>query len=116
MAEQKFVSLATLADGALGELFDAELQRVLQNVADPNTDPEQIRTITLTVKVKPNEEREIGDVTVSAASKLAALKKVKTVIYMGRQAGKLVAVESNPKQQGLFSDKPNMVPISGGKE
>jgi len=99
------VTLATLADGAASELFQSELERVLRNIQDPNTDAKQKRTITLTVTFAPDEEREIGAVSVKAAAKLAGLKGAKTHVYFGRHQGQLVATEYNPKQAGLFDEK-----------
>jgi hypothetical protein len=99
------VTLATLADGAAAELFQSELDRVLRNIADVNTDAKQKRTITLTVTFAPDEERELGHVTVKAAAKLAGLKGAKTNVYFGRHQGQLVATEYNPKQSGLFDER-----------
>ena len=43
------IDLSGLADGAVSERFQLELQRVLENIADPNTDPKKARTLTLTL-------------------------------------------------------------------
>ncbi len=107
------VTLVSLGGGALVEHFDIELERVLKNIEDVNTDPEAARTITLKVTFKPNEERSIADIHISAASKLASIKPTRTVVYMGKKLGKTVAVESNPQQSGLFDDKkPGPVPAN----
>lgn len=114
--EPQPVTLRNLASGAVEELFDEELQNVLRNIADPNTDPETAREITIKVRIKPDEERQLGGVTVGVTSKLAAFKRVKTVIFMpGRQGQKYVAVESNPKQLTLEAPD-NLVPLKGGKQ
>ena len=39
------VSLTNLGNGAAVELFDHELQKVLANIDDPNTDPKEKRKI-----------------------------------------------------------------------
>lgn len=98
MADENLVSLATLSDGAAIEMFDEELQRVLDNILDVNTDPKQAREITLKVKIQPNENREMGAVSIGTVSKLAPSKSVSTVFFMGRRAGRAVATERNPKQ------------------
>lgn len=96
------VKLETLAGGAVRELFQAELERVLENIADINTDPQVARTITLSVTLKPGPKRESADVKVKCASKLAGIVTVNTQLFMGRHQGKLVAVENDPRQGGLF--------------
>lgn len=113
--QQMVVTLANLADGAALELFQEALTSVLRNISDPNTDAEAVREITLKVKFKANEERQVGDVTVTAAAKLASLKGVKTLVYIGRHAGEYVAVEQ-PRQM-VFDNKPEELRgMKGGKE
>lgn len=109
MAEEP-VTLVSIGQGALVQLFDIELERVLKNIADPNTDAKSTRVITLKVTIKPNEERSIGDVHLSATSKVASSKPTTTIVYMGRSKGQLMAVESNPAQSSLF-DVPKPVPV-----
>lgn len=105
------VTLDTIGSGALGELFQAELARVLANIADPNTDDKTSRSITMKVAFKPNRDRDEADVEITCSSKLAGIMKVSTHLFVGRQAGKLVAVENNPKQDGLF-DQPRPTPVA----
>lgn len=96
MNESEIVTLASLSDGAALERFDHELQRTLDNIADPNTDPKAVRTITLTVKIKPNDKRTMGEVKFSAQAKLAPLAPVETLIFIGRSGGNIVASEQLP--------------------
>lgn len=95
-------TLDTLANGALLELFGAELARVLTNIQDPNTDHKAKREISLRITFKPNEARDVTDINVAASCKLAGIKPVHSMLFIGKQNGQLVAVESNPKQPGLF--------------
>lgn len=110
------IQLATIASGAVSELFEEELQKVLRNIKDPNTNPEATRKITLTFEIRPTESRELGDVQILAASKLAPFKRVQTVIHMGHHGGRLVAVENNPKQLSLDAAPPAPVAIDGRKD
>jgi hypothetical protein len=96
------VTLDTIGGGALAELFDAELSRILANIADPNTDAEAKRVITLTVSFEPNRARDVADVALTCKSKLAGIMTVSTQLFMGRHKGKLIAVESDPRQSNLF--------------
>jgi hypothetical protein len=107
------VTLVSLGGGACVEHFDIELERVLKNIEDVNTDPKATRVITLKVTFKPNEERQVADVHINASSKLASIKPTSTVVYMGRKGGKTMAVESNPRQSGLFdAPKPQPAPAN----
>jgi hypothetical protein len=111
------VTLANLGDGAALEQFQAAFDEVLRNVSDVNTDPEQRRSVQLTVSIVPNEEREIGEVQIKVATKLAGNKPVKTTVFLVRHAGQTIAVEQNPKQLALGMDLPsNIRSIAGGKE
>ncbi len=112
---QTVVTLTNLADGAALELFQEALTSVLRNISDPNTDAAAVREITLKVKIKANEERQVGDVTVSAAAKLASLKGVKTLVYIGKSAGEYVAVEQ-PRQMKFDTEPVQMHGVKGGKE
>lgn len=99
------VTLDTIGSGALVELFDAELARVLENITDPNTEAKTRRTITVKVSFAPNENRDLADVNLTCSSKLAGIKTVGTRLYVGKTRGKLVAVENDPRQTALF-DQP----------
>jgi len=107
-----FVTLSNLAGGAVGELFEEELTKVLRNIADVNTEPKAPREINVKIKITPNEERRIGDVVAAVSSKVAPVKRVSTVLYIGRHRGEMVAVESDPKQRGLFENKPDIKPAA----
>ena len=110
------VRLSDLANGAACELFDAELARVAYNIIDPNTDAKAVREITLKVRIKPTEDREMGDVTVICQAKLAGLRPAASRMFFGRVEGKLVAIESeDPRQAGLFDGPKAKVTPLGGK-
>lgn len=110
-----YVTLANIGGGAACELFAETLRKVLENVADINTDPQAVREITLKFKIKPNEDRNLGAVEIIPAAKLAPPTQFRTVFFMGRHHNRYVAVESDPKQRGLFEEKPAITPLSGGK-
>ena len=95
------VTLAALADGAAEELWQAALERVLENIEDVNTDYRAKRGITLTFAFAADEERSLGDITITCATKLAGVKGVKAVVSFGRHEGTRIVVE-HPRQQDLF--------------
>lgn len=101
------VTLTTLAQGAVIELFQVELQRALDDIADPNRKAEDAREVTFKVRIIPEEDRESADVAISARTKLGTLRTVNTRLYLGQAKGVNVAVEHNPKQAQLFDEHVN---------
>jgi hypothetical protein len=99
------VTLDTIAGGALTELFQAELSRILSNITDPNTDTTTKRVMTIQVKFKPNRDRDVADVDLTCSSKLAGIMTVSTQLFMGKHQGRLIAVESDPRQTNLFDQE-----------
>jgi hypothetical protein len=90
----KIVDLNSLANGAVAERFNQELQKVLDNIVDPNTDPKKARSVTLTVSIASNENRELANVSVKAVSKLAPAKNIETQIIMDYDnTGKVTGAE-----------------------
>jgi len=70
------LSIDTLAGGAAREKLNIELRKVAANVKDPNTKADAVRTITMTIKFKPDEHREYGSSEISVKSSLAPSKGI----------------------------------------
>ena len=104
MAEFRKVDLSNLANGAAVELFDAALRDAMANIEDVNREAKKTRTITLTVKIKPDEERKMGAVEVEVSTKLVGLKGAVVGAYFGRHQGRFTMIQA-PEPQGLFTDQ-----------
>lgn len=125
ITSQEQVTLANLADGAVVERFADELERVLANIQDPNTTL-VTRTITLTVKIKPDENRRVGAVGISAKATMAPTRPLSAAIMIGKEGDTPVAMEIIEAQQELPFPAPdqaagNITPIkskstAGGKQ
>jgi hypothetical protein len=100
--DRELVSLENLGAGAAAELFQLELDRVLENIQDPNTKATTIREITLKIKIKPDEDRDYGAVSIACTAKLSPVNPYPTQLVFGIENGKAVATEYNPKQSDLF--------------
>lgn len=98
------LTIETVAGGSVPERFEAELEKVIENVMDPNTKPDAQRRIRIDVKIKPTEDRSNGTVSVEVSSKLAGQKSDAGPFYIGRQDGKLTAVTTDPEQGDIFDD------------
>ena len=120
------LNLSEMAQGAFMEQFHDELQEVLVNIADPNTDPKKPRKITLTATLKANEDREIITFEVQSKSSLVPARPLSTVIIIDHDSdGQVVGAElkSGVKGQtyidvdGEFKDdKGNVIGINKGRE
>lgn len=78
------IDLSKLADGAVQERFSIELQKVLDNILDPNTDSKKKRKLQLTLTFETNEDRDITHVTIDAKTTLAPAAGIYTKFWMDR--------------------------------
>jgi hypothetical protein len=109
MAEKKKMgaTLTTVARGALPELFERELGKVLENILDPNTPPGAKRVITIKVTFRPLGEERNEVVTVAhATSTLAPVKLVQGTTYVGLLGGRPAGVVVDVEQGVLFTEPP----------
>ena len=101
MSKSVEIKLESLADGSISERFKQELAKVLVNIADPNTEAKTTRKINISLTIKPNDNRETAEVSISANSTLAPHKEVMTTIIMDRDnEGKPAAAELKSGQRG----------------
>lgn len=110
------LSIANIAGGAAVEMIDDCLSQVWENIRDRNTEAEKVRTVTLKIRIKPDEERDVGKVELSCTPTLAPDKPITTRVDIGHEGGRTIAVE-HPRQTdiGEFID-PDKVRHIGGKE
>lgn len=102
--ELRTISLEELAEGATGERWLLEFERLLDNALDPNRDAEAKRAIHLKISVKPNEKRNGGKMSIVVTSKLAPLSEISEQIHFGRhrETGEPMAVRFDPGQLDAF--------------
>lgn len=62
-------NLETFAGGELSRQINRDIEAVMRNVVDPNTDVKAKRKITVTIEFKPNEQRNF--ITTNVNSKPA---------------------------------------------
>lgn len=96
-ADLTFATIDTLARGGIKDIFNAEFQKLLENVLDINTDAEAKRSVTLTVEVTPTETRDEATVTIKAKSKLAPFRGAACRLMVARRRGTAVATVTDPK-------------------
>lgn len=89
------VSLDQIMGGGLREQFGKSFDRVIENLADPNTGFKEARKITIELKFTQNEARDDVFCAVSVKEKLAAQAPLQTAFAVGKnlKTGELYAEE-----------------------
>ena len=89
------VSLDQIMNGGLQEQFSKSFDRVLQNLADPNTGFKESRKITIELKFTQNEARDDVSCAVSVKEKLATQAAMHTAFSVGKnlKTGEMYAEE-----------------------
>ena len=111
--ETEQCSLLDLMEGGVKELADRDLQRVLKNLKDVNTDPKKARSISVKFTLTGDDARDSVNVRVQVDSKLAPVKPQETTLDLGYDSNRIVAVERpkiTPGQMRL-DETGNVTPI-----
>lgn len=104
---KNIVDLNHFAGGAVAERFNQELQKLIENITDPNTDAKKARTLTLTVKVISNEKRDIAGVQITTKSTLQPAKAIESALVLDCDSkGQVTGAElqSGAKGQTFITD------------
>lgn len=105
---QEIVSLEELNNGAIPDLFNRELPKLLNNLGDENTSWKVQREITIKLKVKlTSEARDAAISTVDVSLKTAPPKPHEQVISLGLD-GKNVRAYSRKEAEQLELDESNV--------
>ncbi len=115
-------SIIQMAQGAFMERVDYEMNKVVDNILDPNTKPDAKRVITVKIELKPDAERSKINVDVNVKSALAPTNPVGTTLcFTGDENGEPVLAEMVPQAPGqLFIDgteqeDPKILKLYGGQ-
>lgn len=102
---QNMLSLQSIAGGALQEKADVAMQKVLENMQDPNTPWKNKRVINIKIAFSQNEERDDTAVEVSVDTKLAPVSPMVTRMAIGKNldSGRIVAEEYGNQIKGQLS-------------
>lgn len=103
MVQKKIdLPLSDLANGAIQEKLDYELQKVFNNIHDKNTKAKDKRSITIKLEFKPDDNRQTIAVSSDFTTKLADVEGVSMTVLTGRdlQTGAIEAKELKSKIPG----------------
>lgn len=101
MNERAQKSILQMARGAIQERADYEMSRLLDNILDPNTAATAQRTLTITLKLKPDDTRQNIAVNCVAKSTLAATNPVTTSLYVADEETIVEMVPQIPGQTAI---------------
>lgn len=110
--ERPIKALSDLMDGSVEERFNKELDKVWQNIYDPNTEPKKARTLTMKIKIVPNERRDSCDFRVNVTSSLAPYADLtQTVMLSLAPDGTIRATERTDQVPGQLDMEGNETPL-----
>lgn len=91
----KHIDLEQFAGGKLSVQLNKALEKITENVQDPNTDAQKVRKINVSISFRPNDERNFVSTTVETKLSLAPELGATTALSMGRdlRTGEVEAVE-----------------------
>jgi hypothetical protein len=94
------IDLKQFQNGAVLEMFDEELKKVLANIEDENTMAKTERSVTIKVSIKPDKTRRTGEAKIQVSSTLAKVKPSESLLFFDRdEAGNFAAYEDDPGPQ-----------------
>lgn len=92
--EKQSLRIEELDDGGAIQAINEALQDLLGNVLDNKTEPKKQRKITLEVAVKPNDERNVLDITYQVKQSFAPPKASEAQVLLDKtRDGKPVVTE-----------------------
>ena len=92
------VNLSNIGGGVANELFLRELETVLENMADINTDPKAAREINIKFKFVPNTRRDAGEVEVRCNSKLVGAKPQSSTMFIVHEGDGIKAYQHTQQE------------------
>lgn len=107
------LTLSTMAGGALEEMFQDELKKVLENIGDLDTECGK-REIDFKITFHPGKSRNNSEIFLSAKSKLQPSIPVSTSAYLGKEGATLMAWEHDPEQYTLPAGENAITAVGGG--
>ncbi|SMC38194.1 hypothetical protein [Papillibacter cinnamivorans] len=93
-----------MARGGFLERADYEMTKIIDNILDPNTRADKKRTLTITLDLIPDADRQTIRVNTVVKSKLEPTNPVATSLYIsGGVGGDMVVSELVPQVPGQTS-------------
>lgn len=96
------MKLDELCRGVLTEKVNMDLEKIVENILDPNTSETKKRKLTINISFSPNSGRDLVDVDITTKTILAPVEGVNTKIVIGKdlKTGKVAMEEWNKQIPG----------------
>ena len=101
MNEEAKKSILQMARGAIQERADYEMSRIIGNILDANTSAIAKRKLTITLELKPDDNRQNITVSCTAKSTLAATNPVTTALFVADSSQVVEMVPQIPGQYAM---------------
>lgn len=122
MPYQPIEKLDVLMGGAVQEKFRIAMAEVLSNIRDPNTKATAKRTVTMTITISPNANRDVAQMEVQVKPKLTPAEPAENTIYISwnddglvTASEKLDQVPGQLNMDGAEAPLPNVVTFESKK-
>ena len=105
------VTLESLANGAIAEIFGHELERVLENIQDHNTVASSKRQLNLTFTLSPNSNRDYIEVLAKCISSCGGKhnEPFHTSLIVSQSGDITIVSERFAKQGELLTGQENLI-------
>ena len=80
----KHINIEQFSNGELTQQINREMEAVARNIADPNTEAKTTRKITVTITLKPNEQKDFITTSITTKSPLAPTLGAVTALAVGK--------------------------------
>lgn len=98
------IDLATVAKGALLELFEINIAKIAENILDPKTKATKKRSLTLKLTFEPDADRRRVELTSDAGVTIAAVASHSSQVYLGKgDDGRAYLFPADPRQDVLWA-------------
>lgn len=113
-------SILEMSQGSILERVDYEMQKVIENILDPNTKPDAKRKLTVTLVLTPSADRKTITVNTTAKSTLVATDAITTGLFITNNpsSGELVVAEMVPQipgqldMSGAYQEEPKILRLA----
>lgn len=114
--EDNRTSIVQMARGAIMERIDYEMEKVIDNILDPNTKSTAKRKLQLVIEFSPDDTRQTISVSSTVKSTLCPTNPVSTALFVTGDSGsgEVTAVEMVPNipgQSNLFGGEEEAAPV-----
>jgi hypothetical protein len=104
LKEEATLTLQNMCRGGAEQIFQRDLEKVMENIADVSTPVDTKRKITLTIEFDPDPDRAGAVISFSSATKLSGVAGVRGKVFFARMGDEVKAFPENPNQLAMYGE------------